>query len=45
MSHVTYELIKDVVQARPIGEVTVRGLEEEEVRLWELVGESLSTNE
>jgi adenylate cyclase len=38
MSHVTYELVRDVIEARSIGEVTIRGLENEEVQLWELVG-------
>jgi class 3 adenylate cyclase len=36
MSHVTYDLIAGMVEARSLGPVTIRGLEDEEVRLWEL---------
>jgi adenylate cyclase len=36
MSHVTYDLIAGLVEARSLGPVTIRGLEDEEVRLWEL---------
>jgi len=36
MSDVTYRLVADQVRARALGPAVIRGLEEEEVRLWEL---------
>jgi class 3 adenylate cyclase/CHASE2 domain-containing sensor protein len=36
MSHVTCELIAPFVAVRSLGQATIRGLEDEEVQLWEL---------
>jgi adenylate cyclase len=38
MSHVTHGLLAGEVEARAIGAASIRGLEDEEVRLWELLG-------